>query len=119
MLADLGKTASDFRQLATRALDQLCGGLVPRLRPALDDAMAASYELGEAELGAGPGGASAWAQALLLALGVHLAWLQPLLTPAAHDALVHLVLDKVGGVGGGGAWLVLWVAQGELHGGQA
>lgn len=95
MLADLGKTASDFRQLATRALDQLCGGLVPRLRPALDEALAASYEVGEAELGPGPGGASPWAQALLAALGAHLAWLQPLLTPAAHDALVHLVLDKV------------------------
>ena len=26
MLADLGKTASDLRQLATKALDQLCGG---------------------------------------------------------------------------------------------
>lgn len=91
MLADLGMTASDFRQLTTRALDQLCGGLMPRLRPVLDDAAAAGYELGEADLGA----PLPWPQALLLAFGAHLAWLQPLLTPSGYDALVHLVLDKV------------------------
>ena len=49
--------------------------------------------------GGGPAG-SAWPQALLLAFGVHLGWLQPLLTPAGYDALVHLVLDKVRGRGG-------------------
>ncbi|KAL4441200.1 hypothetical protein ABPG77_011437 [Micractinium sp. CCAP 211/92] len=94
VLADLGKTSSDFRQLATKALDQLCGGLMPRLRPVLDDAAAASYELSEADLAPG-GGASGWPQALLLAFAVHLAWLQPLLAPGAYDSLVHLVLDKV------------------------
>ncbi|PSC72320.1 conserved oligomeric Golgi complex subunit 4 isoform B [Micractinium conductrix] len=96
VLADLGKTASDFRQITTKALDQLCGGLMPRLRPVLDEAASASYELGEGDLvpGGGPAG-SAWPQALLLAFGVHLGWLQPLLTPAGYDALVHLVLDKV------------------------
>lgn len=93
VLADLGKTSSDFRQLATKALDQLCGGLMPRLRPVLDDAAAASYELSEADLAPG-GGASGWPQALLLAFAVHLAWLQPLLAPGAYDSLVHLVLDK-------------------------
>lgn len=96
MLADLGKTSSDFRQLTTKALDQLCGGLMPRLRPVLDEAAAASYELGEADLGA----PSPWPHALLRAFQAHLGWLQPLLTPSGHDALVHLVLDKVGGWGG-------------------
>lgn len=95
VLADLGKTSSDFRQLATKALDQLCGALMPRLRPVLDEAAAAGYELGEADMAHG-GGASGWPRALLLAFAVHLAWLQPLLAPEAYDALVHLVLDKVG-----------------------
>lgn len=57
VLADLGKTSSDFRQLATKALDQLCGALMPRLRPVLDEAAAAGYELGEADMAHG-GGAS-------------------------------------------------------------
>lgn len=95
VLADLGKTTSDFRQLATKALDQLCSGLMPRLRPVLDEVAGASYELTEADLApGGGGGASPWPHALLLAFSVHLAWLQPLLTPNNYDALVHLVLDK-------------------------
>jgi hypothetical protein len=32
VLADLSKTASDFKALTTKALDQLCGGVMPRLR---------------------------------------------------------------------------------------
>lgn len=36
-----------------------------------------------------------WPQGLLLALHVHLSWLQPLLTPGCYDSLVHLALDKV------------------------
>ena len=94
MLADLGKTAGDLRQLATKGLDQLCGGAMPRLRPVLDELAAASYELSEADLPPG-GGASPWPRALLLAFGTHLAWMQPLLTPSGYDALVHLVLDKL------------------------
>lgn len=112
MLADLGKTAGDFRQLATKGLDGLCAGLMPRLRPALDEAAAASYELTEGDLVGGPGGlpgggAPAWPQHLLLALQAHVAWLAPLLTPTNYDALVHLVLDKVGG----------WVLLGRWTGG--
>ena len=97
MLADLGKTSSDFRQLTTKALDQLCGGLMPRLRPVLDAVAGDSYERGEDDLAAAGGGGagSAWPQALLLAFSSHLAWLQPLLTPSGYDALLHLVLDKV------------------------
>lgn len=98
MLADLGKTSSDLRLLASKALDQLCSGLMPRLRPVLDHVAGASYELAEGDLAAGGGGGgSGWPHALLAAFGVHLAWLQPLLTPSSYDALVHLVLDKVGG----------------------
>ena len=108
VLADLGKTSSDFRQLTTKALDQLCGGLMPRLRPVLDEAAAASYELGEADLGA----PSPWPQALLLAFQAHLGWLQPLLTPSGHDALVHLVLDKVRRAGGGGLGSLLHLRAG-------
>ena len=99
VLADLQKTGGDLRQLTTRSMDQLCGGVMPRLRPALDEAAAASYQIHEVELGAaaaaGGGGGSAWPQALLLAFSTHLGWLQPLLTPANWDALVHLALDKV------------------------
>lgn len=100
VLADLGKTAADLRGAAMRAMDQLCGGLMPRLRPALDEAAALSYHVSEGELatdGSGPagGGASAWPQALLLAFSAHLGWLQPLLTPANWESLVHLTLDKV------------------------
>lgn len=99
VLADLNKTAADLRTLTTRALDQLCGSLMPRLRPALDAAAAASYELGDDDLGpptGGGGGPSAWPQDLLLAFSGQLGWLQPLLTRANWDALVHLALDKAG-----------------------
>ena len=36
VLADLGKAGSDFRTLATRGLEQLVVGILPRVRPALD-----------------------------------------------------------------------------------
>jgi hypothetical protein len=49
------------------------------------------YELSEADYSAG----GSWPAALLLALHVHLRWLQPLLTPGCFEGLVHLVLDKV------------------------
>lgn len=46
-----------------------------------------------------PAAGGTWPPALLLALHVHLQWLQSLLTPACFDSLVHLVLDKARGWG--------------------
>lgn len=108
VLADLGKTSTDFRGLATKALDTLCGGVMPRLRHVLDAVAAVGYELSEAEYAANEV-ADTWVQQLLGGLQVSLHWLQPLLTPTNYDTLFHLVLDKVGerGCTGGGVALVV------------
>ncbi len=37
VLADLQKTSNDFRQLSTKALEQLSDALMPRLRGPLDE----------------------------------------------------------------------------------
>lgn len=94
VLADLGKTSTDFRSLATKALDALCGGIMPRLRHVLDAVASVGYELSEAEYAANEVG-DTWVQQLLAALHAAVQWLQPLLTPANYDTAVQLVLDKV------------------------
>jgi hypothetical protein len=55
VLADLGKTSNDFKQLTAKSLDQLCTALMPRFRGLLDDITSISYELSEAEYSAGKG----------------------------------------------------------------
>ncbi len=94
VLADLGKTSTDFRGLATKALDTLCGGVMPRLRHVLDAMASVGYELNEAEYAENEV-ADTWVQQLLRGLQVSLHWLQPLLTPGNYETLFHLVLDKV------------------------
>jgi hypothetical protein len=89
VLADLGKTAAEFRALAARGVEQLCAALMPRLRPALDEVAAAPYDLGAAQFVPGEG----WPHALLAAMALHLGWTRPLLTPASFDALVHAAVD--------------------------
>lgn len=96
VLADLGKTSSDFRSLATKALDALCGGIMPRLRHVLDAVATVGYELSEAEYAANEVG-DTWVQQLLAALQAAVGWLQPVLTPGNYDTVFHLILDKVRG----------------------
>ena len=66
--------------------------LVP-CRPALDEAAAASYELGDAEYAANEVEVT-WVTSLLGTLVACLQWLQPMLTPGNFDALVASLLDK-------------------------
>ncbi|KAK9819498.1 hypothetical protein WJX81_007056 [Elliptochloris bilobata] len=94
VLADLAKTSSDFKHIAGKALDHLSSGIVPRLRPAFDEAAAASYELGDAEYAANEVEAT-WVTGLLGTLVACLQWLQPMLTPGNFDVLVASLLNKV------------------------
>ena len=84
MLSDLAKTASDLRQAHTKALEQLAEATVPRLRPVLDEVAAVSYQLSDAEYSMREA-EEGWAQRLLAALQVHLAWLQPMLTTNNYE----------------------------------
>lgn len=103
VLADLGKTSTDFRSLGTKALDALCGGIMPRLRNVLDAVATVGYELSEGEYAANEVG-DTWVQQLLATLQAAVGWLQPLLTPANYDTMFHLILDKV-------CRVVCWVAM--------
>ncbi|KAG2447879.1 hypothetical protein HYH02_007335 [Chlamydomonas schloesseri] len=95
VLADLAKTGGDFRSLASRGLEALAEGLLPRLKPTLDEVAALSYSLSEAEYGAGEAEGGGWAGRLVLALSALSGLLRPLLTPANWEVLFGALLDKL------------------------
>lgn len=94
VLTDLSKTASDLRRISTRAIDHVANGLMPQLRPILDEVGQVDYELSDGEYAANEV-EDTWVQALLAALAAYLNTLQPLLTPANYEQLVSLLLEKV------------------------
>jgi len=90
VLADLSKTAADFRRLSGQAAEQLCTSLAAHLRPLLDEFVNISYEIE-----GGEGAVGAWPHALLLAFGNQFGWLQGVLTPGVFEAAVVSAVDKV------------------------
>ncbi|DBB16575.1 TPA: Golgi transport complex subunit 4 [Trebouxia sp. C0006] len=94
VLTDLSKTASDLRHITSKALDHVANGLMPQLRPILDEVAQVQYELSDAEYAANEV-EDTWVQSLLGRLGAYLNTLQPLLTPANYEQLVSLLLEKV------------------------
>jgi hypothetical protein len=94
-LADLGDTAAAFARAAQGAADELAGGVAPRLRPLVDAASVARYELSDAEYAAQEAGHESWALRLLGGAEAALAPLQPLLTAGLFDAWVQSVVDGI------------------------
>ena len=94
-LADLGDTAAAFARAAQGAADELAGGVAPRLRPLVDAASVARYELSDAEYAAQEAGHESWALRLLAGAEAALAPLQPLLTAGLFDAWVQSVVDGI------------------------
>mmetsp|Transcript_65552 Transcript_65552/g.207305 ORF Transcript_65552/g.207305 Transcript_65552/m.207305 type:complete len:758 (-) Transcript_65552:47-2320(-) len=94
VLADLGKTSGDFRQIASSGLEALAGGINPRLRPLLDGVVGVGYELSE-EMYSEYEVNDPWVQALLATMEANLSWMQPLLSQSNYDTLVHHVLDTL------------------------
>lgn len=94
VLADLAKTANDFRKLCTAGAEQLCTALAAHLRPLLDQFVEISYELEGGDAASGGAGAP-WSHSLLDAFGGHFGWLQPLLTPSLFETVVHSAVDKL------------------------
>ncbi|WIA35384.1 hypothetical protein OEZ86_003832 [Tetradesmus obliquus] len=94
VLVDMTKTAGDFRAAAHKALEAVADGLLPRLRPILDEVGTTSYQLSDADYSGGDleGG---WVVRLAGCLQLQLAWLTPLLTPACWEGLTLLLLDKL------------------------
>ena len=94
-LADLGDTAAAFARAAQAAADDLAGGVAPRLRPLVDAASVARYELSDAEYAAQEASHESWALRLLAGAEAALAPLQPLLTAGLFDAWVQSVVDGI------------------------
>lgn len=104
VLADLSKTASDFRKLSAQGAEQLCTALAAHLRPLLDQFVEISYEIDGNDAfggaasdvgGAGGGGAPQWAHAVLVTFASNFSWLQSYLTPTLYDAVIHSAVDKL------------------------
>ena len=95
-LQDLSDAATAFRQLATAGVQQLAGGVGPRLRASLDllSSPSLSYSLSEAQYAEHEAN-DPWAQRLLVGLEGCLAPLRGALTAANHDSLVGLVAEVV------------------------
>lgn len=90
VLADLGKTAADFRRLCVHAAEQLCTALAANLRPLLEEFVGISYELDGSEEAT-----VAWSRAMLVAFSTQYAWLQAVVTPGVYEATVTSAVDKV------------------------
>jgi len=95
-LGDLGKTAGDYRALSSSALEAVARGIVPRLRSNLDILTGISYELSETDYSAYEA-EDPWAQRVLASLEECSELLQPLLTQANYDSVVHLIIDAIVG----------------------
>lgn len=94
IIRDLTRSSLDFRQLTEKAIDQLADGIMPRLRPALDDVASISYTMSESEYESQQA-AVGWVARLVLGVTSQVQWLKPLLTTSNYEALLHHVLDKV------------------------
>ncbi|KAF8060573.1 COG4 [Scenedesmus sp. PABB004] len=94
VLVDMTKTAGDFRGAAGKALEAVADGLLPRLRPILDEVGTTSYQLSESDYAGGELGGG-WVMRLAVGLELQLSWLQPLLTPGCWESLALLLLDKL------------------------
>lgn len=98
VIADLGKTAADFRRLSAQHAEQLCTSIIAHLRPLLDAFVDVSYEIKDAEgsdMAFGSYSGAPWAQAMLVAFASHFAWLQSLLTPTLFESVVQSAIDKI------------------------
>ena len=93
VLADLAKTASDFRKLSAQGAEQLCNALSAPLRPLLEQFVEISYEM-EAADAAAAGGAP-WSHSVLITFSAQFGWLQSLLSPSLFDAVVLSAIDKL------------------------
>ncbi|KAK9828174.1 hypothetical protein WJX74_001770 [Apatococcus lobatus] len=94
VLSDLSKTAADFKQIVTRAAESFVIGLMPRVRPVLDEVAGVSYELSEAQYAANER-EDTWSQRLLGSLVRFATWLQPLTTGQVFDTILGFVIDRV------------------------
>lgn len=94
VLADLSKTAADFRRLCLQSSDQLCNAIIGHLRPILDDFVESSYEI-EASGGGALAPVSHWSHALMREFADYAAWLQPLLTPGMFESVAFATIDKI------------------------
>jgi hypothetical protein len=95
VLADLSKTAADFRKLSAQGAEQLCNALAAHLRPLLDQFVEISYEFDGNDTSDASGGAPQWAHALLVTFASNFSWLQSYLTPTLYDAVIHSAVDKL------------------------
>jgi hypothetical protein len=93
VLADLSKTAADFRRLCLQSSDQLCNAIMGHLRPILDDFVETSYEIEAAGGALAP--VSQWSHALVREFANYAAWLQPLLTPGMFESVAFATIDKI------------------------
>jgi len=95
-LQDLADCARGYRRAAQAAAEELAAQVAPRLRPLVDAAGSARYEMSDAEYSASEADSEgSWALRLLAGTEAALAPLQPLLSAGVFDTLVQSVLDGV------------------------
>lgn len=94
VLSDLMRTTGEFQTLTTRAIDQLCDGIIPKLKSALDEAANSVYELSDSEYTTNEL-RDTWVRQLVDETSKITLWLTALLTPNNLDTVLHLLIDRL------------------------
>lgn len=93
-LADLHRTCGDFQRITTRAIDQLCSGLMSKLKGPLEDAGSSTYELSDIEYSSNEL-RDTWVHSLLKEVDRVTVWLSPILVPKNLESALQLLIDSL------------------------
>lgn len=93
VLADLGKTAVDFRRIASQGTEQLCNAMMAPLKPLLDEFVDMDYEIRSET--ADDVATHGWSREVLMSFSRQFTWLQQFLTVSVYEKLVHAGVEKI------------------------
>lgn len=93
-VADLHRTCTEFQKTTSKAIDQLCTGLMSKLKAPLEDAGNSAYELSDSEYSLNEM-RDTWVHGLLKEVDRITTWLSLILVPKNLESAVQLLVDSL------------------------